>query len=188
MTNYLYVKIHNVTGLKYLGKTSRNDVYIYEGSGKYWQRHIKKYGYDVTTHILLVTEDINELKETGIFFSKLFNVVKSKEWANLMEENGNGMSSEFSSNLQKKRIKEGKMPQVFTTEKTLVHNKKMLELGIHPSQNKNIIKETNRKMLENGTHPFIDKNTRINNQRAVKEHQLQLLANGKHNFKNKVPR
>lgn len=91
---YLYIKQHNVTGLKYLGYTSSQDPYKYRGSGTYWKRHIKKYGYNVITTILLATLDKQDIKVTGIFFSKLFNVVKSKEWANLDLEEGQGVSSE----------------------------------------------------------------------------------------------
>lgn len=86
---YLYKKTHNKTGLKYLGKTIK-DPYEYKGSGLVWGRHIKKHGYDVTTEILLATEDKREFKETAIFFSKLFDVVSSPEWANLTEEQGQG--------------------------------------------------------------------------------------------------
>lgn len=90
MTIYLYIKKHKVTGLKYLGMTTQKDPHAYRGSGKYWRRHIKKYGNDVETTILLVTESKNELKETGIFFSKIWNIVNSKDWANLTVENGEG--------------------------------------------------------------------------------------------------
>lgn len=87
---YLYVKTHNKTGLKYLGKTEKSDPYNYHGSGKRWIRHLNKHGYDYTTEILLATENFDELKETGIYFSKLWNIVDSNEWANLMEETGTG--------------------------------------------------------------------------------------------------
>ena len=87
---YLYIKTHNITGLKYLGKTSAKDPFLYKGSGKRWTNHIKKHGYNVTTEILLVTEDENELKETGIFFSNIFNVVNSPSWANLKVEQADG--------------------------------------------------------------------------------------------------
>jgi hypothetical protein len=86
---YLYVKTHNKTGLKYLGKTEQ-DPYKYPGSGKRWKRHIKKHGKDITTQILLMTESKDELKETGLFFSKLWNVVESNEWANCKPEEGDG--------------------------------------------------------------------------------------------------
>lgn len=86
---YLYVKTHRKTGLKYLGKTSQ-DPFKYNGSGLLWKRHLQKNGIDIKTEILLVTNDKKELQETGIFFSKLFNIVESEEWANLMEEQGQG--------------------------------------------------------------------------------------------------
>lgn len=90
MTIYLYVKTHNKTGLKYLGKTISNDPYLYQGSGTVWKRHIKKHGYDVTTEILLETDNPEELKEAGIYYSNLWNIVESKDFANLIPETGNG--------------------------------------------------------------------------------------------------
>jgi hypothetical protein len=87
---YLYVKTHNKTGLKYLGKTERDDYSDYRGSGTYWKRHVAKHGYDVTTEILLATNNTRELKETGEFFSYLWNIVSDKGWANLMIETGTG--------------------------------------------------------------------------------------------------
>lgn len=88
---YLYMKTHVVSGLKYLGKTKKSDPHKYRGSGIRWKNHIKKYGYDVKTEILLQTEDYSELVETGLFFSNLFNIVKSDEWANLIPESGEGI-------------------------------------------------------------------------------------------------
>lgn len=90
-TIYLYLKTHNVTGLKYLGKTVKNP-YEYKGSGKHWQRHIKKYGYDVTTEILLETTDSKQLREVGLLYSSMWNIVQSSEFANLIPEGGDGNS------------------------------------------------------------------------------------------------
>lgn len=87
---YLYVKTHNKTGLKYLGKTQRKDPHKYPGSGKYWTRHLNKYGYDYTTEILLETNSKSELEKLGIYYSNLWNVVESQEWANLKIEQGDG--------------------------------------------------------------------------------------------------
>lgn len=84
---YLYVKKHNVTKLKYLGQTQNNPE-KYKGSGKYWTRHIKKHGYDVTTIVLLETKDMDELCRVSKFFSDFFDVMDSKEWANLIPETG----------------------------------------------------------------------------------------------------
>ena len=48
---YLYIKTHNVTGLKYLGKTESCDPHKYKGSGKYWNIHLKKHGNDYSKQI-----------------------------------------------------------------------------------------------------------------------------------------
>jgi hypothetical protein len=39
---------------------------------------------------LLATEDKEEIRVTGIFFSKMWNIVESDEWANLKPEEGDG--------------------------------------------------------------------------------------------------
>lgn len=93
MTIYLYKKTHNVTGLKYLGKTKSTDPYKYKGSGKRWKRHITKHGYDVTTEILKECETIEEVAYWGKHYSELWNVVKDPNWANLKPESGDGGSS-----------------------------------------------------------------------------------------------
>lgn len=87
---YLYLKIHNITGLKYIGKTKSKDPHRYQGSGKYWKRHINKHGYDVETIILLETEDYNELKLAGLYYSELWDIVNSSDFANLKNETGDG--------------------------------------------------------------------------------------------------
>lgn len=38
---YLMIKQHEITGLKYLCKTTRKDPLKYNGSGRYWKPHIK---------------------------------------------------------------------------------------------------------------------------------------------------
>jgi len=52
MTIYLYVKTHNKTGLKYLGKTTNQDPHAYHGSGADWKTHLKEHGIDYTTEII----------------------------------------------------------------------------------------------------------------------------------------
>ena len=84
---YLYIKTHNITGLKYFGKTT-NDPYNYYGSGKYWLAHLKKYGYNISTEILGYFADEQQCKEVANTFSISNNIVESSEWANLVNENG----------------------------------------------------------------------------------------------------
>jgi len=89
MTIYLYVKTHTITGLKYLGKT-KNDPLIYLGSGVHWTRHLKKHGNEHSTEVLRECQSNEEVKEWGLYYSNLWNVVESKEWANLAPETGDG--------------------------------------------------------------------------------------------------
>lgn len=88
MTIYLYVKTHNLTGLKYLGKTESKDPHKYPGSGTYWKSHLKKHGKDYRTEIIKECQSKDEFMYWGLFYSKLWNVVESNEWANLKEETG----------------------------------------------------------------------------------------------------
>lgn len=90
MPLYLYVKQHIVTGLKYLGKTTNSDPYSYPGSGVRWRKHLDKHGYQYTTTILKECQDTEELKTWGRYYSDLWNVAESKEWANLKTEEGQG--------------------------------------------------------------------------------------------------
>lgn len=87
---YLYVKTHNITGLKYLGQTSSNNPSVYKGSGKYWRAHLNVHGFNIKTEILRECATKEEVKYWGKHFSTLWNIVSSNEWANLAVENGYG--------------------------------------------------------------------------------------------------
>jgi hypothetical protein len=85
------------TGLKYLCKTSsakvdndRLHLYRYKGSGVRWLNHIKKHRSWVVTCVIGCYKTKEELADAGLFYSKLFDVVGSAEWANLTEERGDG--------------------------------------------------------------------------------------------------
>lgn len=86
---YLYKKTHKTTNLKYLGFTKKNP-YKYKGSGIRWLAHIRKHGNLVDTEVLHETIDRSEIQRLGEHYSKLWNVVESKEWANLKPETGEG--------------------------------------------------------------------------------------------------
>lgn len=90
MIIYLYIKQHNITGLKYLGKTTAKNPHTYPGSGTYWRSHLNVHGYNYTTEILRECNSKEEVKEWGSYYSKLWDVVKSPDWANLKPEEGDG--------------------------------------------------------------------------------------------------
>jgi hypothetical protein len=119
--HYLMLKIHNITGLKYLCKCSTTDesyCYKYNGSGKYWKRHLKRHGIDITTHILGVYDTNEALAEMGEHYSKILDVVESKEYANLIPETGQGgFSKEAHKAAQSEKVKSGralKFKQLYT--------------------------------------------------------------------------
>ena len=84
---HLYVKKHNLTGLKYFGRTTENP-YVYQGSGAYWTRHLAKYGNDVSTKVIGTFTDSTELRAAAEAFSVEKNIVSSSKWANLLGEDG----------------------------------------------------------------------------------------------------
>lgn len=90
MTIYLYKKTHCITGLQYLGKTTAKDPHSYSGSGKYWKAHLNKHGFIYDTEILRECATNDEVKHWGEFYSVLWNVVESEDWANLKVESGDG--------------------------------------------------------------------------------------------------
>ena len=73
----------------YFGKTTKSDPIKYLGSGKHWIRHINKHG---TNHVVTLWHELftnrDECVNFALQFSKDLNIVESKSWANLIEEDG----------------------------------------------------------------------------------------------------
>lgn len=85
---WLYIKRHNITGLKYFGKTTKTNPYTYKGSGKYWKQHLRLHGNDVSTQWVQLFTNRDELISYALSFSHENNISESPEWANLKPENG----------------------------------------------------------------------------------------------------
>lgn len=111
---FIYIKIHNITGLKYFGKTVKKNVYKYKGSGLYWKRHIKTHGYDCKTFIIKIFVNEQECIDFCIWFSKINNIVKSEQWANLIDENGINGGDTMSG---KKTFRKNKTKNEFSTSR-----------------------------------------------------------------------
>jgi hypothetical protein len=108
---YIYVKTHTKTGLKYLGFTTKSDPHKYKGSGEYWLPHLRIHGNDYSTEIIRECKTIVEVSEWGLYYSDLWDIVKSKDasgkkiWANLKPESGNGAASGRDNPMHKPLIK-----------------------------------------------------------------------------------
>jgi len=85
---WLYIKQHNITGLKYFGKTISKDPYSYKGSGNRWINHLKLHGDDISTLWCELFTDVDILVEFATRFSIENKIVESDRWANLIDENG----------------------------------------------------------------------------------------------------
>ena len=120
---YLYRKTHLDTGLRYLGYTKRDDYDVYQGSGVGWQEHIKEHGYNVETELLKECESEAELKHYGLYYSELWDVKTSEEYANRKDESGS--SGEYSDETKKKISvaakeryrRDGPPPSAWTSER-----------------------------------------------------------------------
>ncbi len=67
---------------------SNTNLSKYKGSGKYWRRHLKKHGNDVSTKVVAEFDDPAACREFATKFSIDNNIVESHSWANLQIENG----------------------------------------------------------------------------------------------------
>ena len=97
----LYIFTHNITGLKYFGKTINSfdemSLLNYGGSGVYWKKHIKKHGKDLSVEIYGI-HHISKVKDIAVKFSEDNNIVNAlnesgnrkgrKIWANSEYETG----------------------------------------------------------------------------------------------------
>lgn len=114
---YLYVK-ESPLGLKYLGKTIR-DPFKYKGSGKKWKAHLKYHNFtckNLKTTVIYQSKNLNDIIIMGIFFSTWFNVVKSKDWANLIPEAGEGIHGWKHSEATKQKMSLSSKGLVLTKE------------------------------------------------------------------------
>lgn len=174
---YLYVKTHNVTGLKYFGKTISDKPFLYKGSGVVWRRHIAKHGNDVSTEIIGFFNNEDECKKVAIEFSINNNIIESKEWANLMYENGiDGGALVYTDEMRETQrkscfdmIKNGTHPWSGDFQKNRVKSGKHHLLS--GEIQKKHARDNNLKRIAKGTHHFVG--GEVNNQRVL---------NGTHHF------
>jgi hypothetical protein len=84
----LYIKQCPHCGKKYFGKSIRNDIENYTGSGLYWKRHLKKHKVNP---IHLWNSDWyydTSISRFATKFSGINRISESSNWANMKPENG----------------------------------------------------------------------------------------------------
>ncbi len=186
---YLMIKTHSITGLKYLCQTKKTDPFKYLGSGKYWRNHLKKHGKTISTKILKECQTKEEVRELGIYYSDLWNVVESDEWANLMKESGNGRAPGSKWTFTEdhcKHISAARKGCVLSEDhcKNISKARKVeVEVGTHHflrrSDGTSIAHDMNIARVNNGTHPFTK---RIDGNSIGSETNLKNVSAGTHNL------
>lgn len=83
------------TGFSYLCKCANNKDHIsYKGSGVFWRRVLNQHPeYIIDTEVLGFYNTKEQLREAGLYYSKLYDIVDSKQWANCIPEIGDGGST-----------------------------------------------------------------------------------------------
>ena len=136
---YLLLKTHNKTGLKYLCQTKRKDPIRYSGSGTRWLRHLNKNGYDFSTKILGKFSKKINLVKNGQAFSEKWNVKKDRNFANLIDEKGDG--GDTSKFIDYKNMKA--MPRGLWKRPDLT---KYNQIRVNPQKGKKLSYNTRKKM------------------------------------------
>ncbi len=185
MSNFsLYIKTHNVTGLKYLGYTSRVNVYSYTGSGKAWTKHLAENDANITTEIIFQTSDKSELNAMGRYYSEYYHIMTAVDdfgnriWANLIPETGGGSGIH---NLGKRRTEEQKKRIKDSLPTRLGQDHPMFDESIYTwvNEHTNEITRLNRRefaALTGATLPNICSHLK-GDRRSVKNWQAKESAN-----------
>jgi hypothetical protein len=170
MTIYLYVKTHNKTGLKYLGKTTK-DPHTYLGSGVDWKLHLKEHGEEHSTEIIRECQSNQELNEWGRYYSNLWNVADSLEWANRIPETGGGgnHTEERKELFRQQQLGRKKPPRTDEHKKKLgdsLRNRIRPELSAKLTGRK--LSDTHIKNTSAGVKKWYQSNPQLSHQKALK--------------------
>jgi hypothetical protein len=152
--HYLMLKQHTKTGLKYLCYHfgTKDSCFTYKGSGLYWTSHLKKHGKNISTIILKESEDKKIISEEGIKYSDLWDIVNSKEFANLIIENAESDSTKIhTKEARDNRVKsfKNRIENYGLTEKELNAKRKAIKI-MHSDENRKKAKISIRKRFEIG--------------------------------------
>jgi hypothetical protein len=92
---YLMIKKVKQNGFSYLCKcTDKKDHISYKGSGVFWKKVLNQHPeYIIDTEVLGYYKSKEELRDAGSYYSQLYNIVESKQWANCIPEIGDGGST-----------------------------------------------------------------------------------------------
>jgi hypothetical protein len=136
--------------------TTQKDHSKYNGSGLHWLRHLAVHGYEHSTEIIEECETLESLREVGLYYSNLWNVVEDSNWANMILESGQGVIP--TPEITKKRAQTRKTNtangtiQNWTNTSTEKYNKTRIENGTNIRTQSSIEKQLSTRIAR-GTDP-----------------------------------
>lgn len=163
---YLCVKVHKLTGLRYLCQTKRNP-FKYLGSGVAWTMHLAKYGPEHDTFILHECSSKEERNNLGRYYSNLWHVVTASDdfgnkiWANLIPETGGGG---------------GRKAGSYTEEEKLILSERMKGIK-NPMNRKDVIRK------KSGANHFTHKADYDSSLHPMKRPEVKQLVSGKNSIR-----
>jgi hypothetical protein len=151
---YLYIKQHAITKMLYFGKTTSHDPLKYNGSGAYWLPHLAKHGIEhvETLWFCLFTEE-DEFIKFALACSKQWDIVKSENWANLIEENGTDGKpvGTIMSESTKKKISISRTGQLLSEETKLLVSQNT-KLALQDPDRRKKISDTHKGVAKSAEH------------------------------------
>jgi hypothetical protein len=119
MLIYLLLKQHNITKKYYLCKRTTNNiktVFSYTGSGKLWKLHLKKHGNNISTAILEIAKNNQELKQKAAFYNTVWNIGSNNQFLNLRPEEGDGGDTWLNyKNKESRKLKVSQSNKIFNS-------------------------------------------------------------------------
>jgi hypothetical protein len=146
----LYIKQCPHCGLKYFGKSVRNDVDKYQGSGRRWKGHLKK--HKVRPDHLWNSDWYYDtsIQRFALKFSNMNKIVESDKWANLKNEDG---LDTLNFNLYN-----GSERHIENARKSMAKNRKPFS-GTHSEKTRNLLSEKNKaRIVSDETKQKLSKN------------------------------
>lgn len=176
----LYIKQCPHCGLKYFGKSIRQDIEEYPGSGSRWAMHLAKHKVKAVHLWNSNWYHDTSISRFALKFSRLNKIVENTNWANLREEDGlEGGWGHVHNNTETLNIAQEKSRLAMKTpevrKKIQDKHLKSVKEGTHfilSTEMAEMRKRTSQKRLADGTHNLLGKSNPTH--RRVEE--------GTHNF------
>jgi|LakMenEpi03Aug12_release.lakeMendotaPanAssembly.Ray.scaffolds.fasta_scaffold114198_2 hypothetical protein len=162
---YLYVKTHKVTGLRYLGKTTKSDYHAYPGSGKAWLQHLKEHGKEYETLLLRECLSQKDLHYWGRYYSNLWRVTSAMDdygnliYANMIPETGGGALYG--------ELNPSKRPEVKESKKQKMSGRKRPELTMVVSKSWTSERKGNHRFSTSGQNHYTHRDGKLGNKHPL---------------------